>query len=188
MQETREIRGMAIAATVQLRPGRGGWHVPSQSGAASYVVDPELGECTCPDHETRRVECKHLLAVRFTIRRERGKGGAVTYERKVEVTYTQQWTAYNAAQCEEKDRFLELLAALCEHAPQPPRARTGRPATSMAVQAFSTAYKVYSGFSSRRFSSDLREAHRRGLVPHVATSTRSATTWPTPSSRRSCNT
>lgn len=50
MQETREIRAMAIAATVQLRPGRGGWQVPSQSGTGSYVVDPELGECSCPDH------------------------------------------------------------------------------------------------------------------------------------------
>jgi hypothetical protein len=36
----------------------------------------------------------------------------------------------------------------------------------MPVQAFST--KVYCGFSSRRFFSDLREAHRRGLVPPVA--------------------
>ncbi len=168
MQETREIRAMAIAATVQLAPGRGGWQVPSQSGAGTYVVDPELGECTCPDHETRGVVCKHLLAVRFTIRRERGKDGAVKYTREVEVKYTQEWSAYNAAQVEEKDRFLELLAAVCEHAPEPPRAKTGRPATPMPVQAFSTTYKVYSGFSSRRFSSDLREAHRRGLVSHVA--------------------
>jgi hypothetical protein len=108
------------------------------------------------------------MAVRMTIRRERGNDGAVKYTREVQVTYTQQWTAYNAAQCAEKDTFLELLAALCEHAPEAPQAKTGRPRTPTPVQAFSTAFKVYSGFSSRRFSSDLREANRRGLVSHVA--------------------
>jgi transposase len=168
VQETREIRAMAIAAQVELRRGNGGWHVPSQSGTGTYVVDPELGECNCADHETRGVECKHLMAVRMTIRRERGKNGAVKYTREVEVKYTQEWTAYNAAACEEKDRFLELLSALCATAPQAPRAKTGRPRTPTDVQAFSTTYKVYSGFSSRRFTSDLREANRRGLVSHVA--------------------
>jgi transposase len=168
MQETREIRAMAIAAQVNLVRGNGGWRVPSQSGSGTYVVDPELGECTCPDHETRGVECKHLMAVRMTIRRERGKDGSVKYTREVEVKYTQEWTAYNRAQVEEKDTFLQLLAELCEHAPEVPRAKTGRPRTPMAVQAFSTAFKVYSRFSSRRFSSDLREAHRRGLVAHVS--------------------
>lgn len=159
---------MAIAAQVNLVRGNGGWHVPSQSGAGSYVVDPELGECTCPDHETRQVECKHLLAVRMTIRRERGKDGSVKFTREVEVKYTQEWTAYNRAQVEEKDTFLQLLSELCEHAPQPPRAATGRPAVPMSTRAFATTYKVYSRFSSRRFSSDLREASRRGLVPQVS--------------------
>lgn len=109
---------MAIAATVQLQRGRGGWHVLSQSGSGTYVVDPELGECTCADYETSGGECKHLLAVRFTIRRERGKSGAAKYEKKEQVTYSQPWAAYNAAQCEEKDRFLELLSALCKTAPE----------------------------------------------------------------------
>jgi transposase len=167
VQETREIRAMAIAAQVNLVRGNGGWHVPSQSGGGTYVVDPELGECNCPDHETRGVECKHLIAVRMTIRRERGKDGAVKYTREVEVKYTQQWTAYNRAQVEEKDTFLTLLSALCETVPQPQRAKTGRPAVPMAARAFATTYKVYSRFSSRRFSSDLREAGRRGLVEHV---------------------
>jgi transposase len=131
-------------------------------------VDPELGECNCPDHEENGRDCKHLMAVRMTIRRERGKDGSVKYTREVQVTYSQEWTSYNAAQCAEKDTFLELLSALCEHAPAGPRAKTGRPRTPTSIQAFSTAFKVYSGFSSRRFSSDLSEANRRGLVSHVA--------------------
>src|SRR5712691_11494364 len=157
---------MAIAATVQLRPGRNGWQVPSQSGAGTYTVDPEMGECNCPDHETRQVECKHLLAVRFTIRRERGKSGAVKYTREVQVTYSQEWSAYNAAQWEEKGRFLELLADLTRTLPAPERS-SGRPPMPMATMAFATTYKVYGRLSSRRFTTDIRDAHARGLIERV---------------------
>jgi transposase len=170
MQETREIRALAIAATTQLRPGCDGWRVPSQSGNGSYKVDPDAGWCSCPDHETRAVECKHILAVRFTLRRERGQAGAYTITRAAEVTYTQQWSAYNAAQCEEKDRFLLLLADLCSSVPQPVRAETrGRKPLSLSDMTFAAAFKVYSRFSSRRFTCDLRAAHAAGLIgcaPH----------------------
>jgi hypothetical protein len=39
------------------------------------------------------------------------------------------------------------------------------------------AFKVYSGFSSRRFSSDLPEANRRGLVSPVVHINSASTTW-----------
>lgn len=169
MQETREIRALAIAATTQLRPGAEGWKVPSQSGAGSYVVDPDAGFCSCPDHETRAVECKHILAVRLTIRRDKGTGGVYKYSREVQVTYRQEWSAYNAAQTEEKRRFLELLSDLCKTVPTPRPKPTGRRPTPLSDMVFATTYKVYSRFSSRRFMSDLRDAHERGLVtsaPH----------------------
>lgn len=165
MQETREIRAMAIAATVQLRPGQNGWTVPSQSGNGSYRVDPESDWCSCPDHETRAVLCKHLLAVKLTLRRERGQSGAYRYTREMQVTYSQEWSAYNAAQCEEKDRFLELLADLCRTIDVPRERRPGRPSIPLSTMAFATTYKVYSRFSSRRFTSDLRSAHAAGLIP-----------------------
>ncbi len=165
MQETREIRALAIAATTQLRPSADGWRVPSQSGAGSYNVDPDAGSCSCPDHETRAVECKHILAVRLTLRREKGKGGTYRYTRTAEVKYTQEWSAYNAAQCEEKDRFLELLADLCRNIDAPAERRTGRPAIPLSTMAFATTFKVYSRFSSRRFTSDLRSARDQGLIP-----------------------
>lgn len=164
MQETREIRALTIAATTMLRPGRDGWHVPSQTGGGTYVVDPDLGSCSCPDHETRAVECKHLLAVRFTMRREEGKGGVHRITREVQVTYTQQWSAYNKAQTEEKDRFLRLLADLCRTVDRPREHKPGRPATPVSAMAFAATYKVYSRFSSRRFMSDLRAAHDNGLI------------------------
>ena len=147
MQETREIRALAIAATTALRPGRGGWSVPSQTGTGTkYRVDPDLGSCTCPDHELNQVECKHLLAVRFTMRREGGGSGPYKYTRQVQVTYTQQWSAYNAAQCEEKDRFLTLLAELCRglDVPRDPH-RTGRPPTPLSVMAFAASTRSTRG-------------------------------------------
>lgn len=169
MQETREIRALAIAATTQLRPGAEGWRVPSQSGTGSYTVDPDAGFCSCPDHETRAIECKHILAVRLTLRREKGTGGVYRYEQRVQVTYTQQWSAYNAAQTEEKGRFLELLADLCRGVPTPRPKATGRPPTPLSDMCFATTFKVYSRMSSRRFMTDLREARERGLItsaPH----------------------
>ena len=87
----------------------------------------------------------------------------------MKVTYSQQWSAYNAAQCEEKDRFVTLLADLCSGVEQPaPTTSGGRPRLPMSDMAFACVYKVYSRFSSRRFTSDLRAAqdgpHLR--VPH----------------------
>ncbi|MGI8810383.1 MAG: transposase [Acidimicrobiales bacterium] len=169
METTREIRALTIAATTMLRPGQGGWSVPSQSGGRPYKVDPVARFCTCADHETRGIACKHILAVEFTIRREKGKGGVYRVtEEKVKVTYTQQWSAYNAAQCEEKDRFVQLLADLCSGVVQPPSGiNGGRPRLPLSDMTFACTYKVYSRFSSRRFTSDLRAVQEQGLISRV---------------------
>jgi len=64
-------------------------------------------------------KCKHLYAVEYTIKRETTPDGTVTVTQTKRVTYKQNWTAYNAAQQEEKTRFAELLADLCHSVPQP---------------------------------------------------------------------
>src|SRR5918911_3187442 len=80
------------------------------------------------------------------------------------------WTAYNAAQSEEKPRFVALLADLCGTVPQPPRPPgAGRPRLPLSDMLFAAAYKVYVGFSSRRFTCDLHDAYTNGLIdskPH----------------------
>jgi transposase len=80
------------------------------------------------------------------------------------------WTAYNAAQSEEKTRFVALLADLCSTVPQPPRPPgAGRPRLPLSDMLFAAAYKVYVGFSSRRFTCDLHDAYANGLIdskPH----------------------
>src|SRR5215211_818991 len=80
-----------------------------------------------------------------------------------------RWTAYNSAQSEEKTRFVALLADLCSTVPQPPQAGRGRPRLPLSDMLFASVYKVYVGFSPRRFTSDLHDAYTNGLIdckPH----------------------
>ena len=167
--DSREQRGIVLAATKKIREGKSGWQVPSQSGDGTfYTVDPRAQACTCPDHELRRVKCKHIFAVEYTVRREDDGNGNITTTKTVRLTYSQNWTAYNAAQIEEKPRFMSLLSDLCRNVPQPLQT-FGRPRLPLADMVFASVFKVYTGFSSRRFSGDMREASELGLVykaPH----------------------
>jgi hypothetical protein len=64
--------------------------------------DKDAPHCTCPDHETRGVKCKHIFAVEYAISCERNQDGSttvtetVTVQRTVKRTYPQNWPAYNA--------------------------------------------------------------------------------------------
>jgi len=84
------------------------------------------------------------------------------------VIESRTWTTYNAAQIEEKHRFAELLADLCRGVPQPEQTM-GRPRLPLSDMVFASAFKVYVGFSSRRFTTDLRDAFVAGHIdstPH----------------------
>lgn len=52
----------------------------------------------------------------------------------------------------------------CKGVQQPPRAKTGRKPINLADGIFSACYKVYSGFSARRFMTDMRDAEQDGYV------------------------
>jgi transposase len=172
--DLREQRGMELAATRTIEQRAGIWIVPSQAGTGSYRVHlmPKIASCTCPDHETRGVDCKHIYAARFVMRRERNPDGSTTVTESLtltatkQTTYPQNWPAYNEAQTNEQDRFQTLLADLCSSlvTVQP---KSGRPRLPMSDAVFSIAYKVYSTVSQRRFMSDLREAHTRGFISKV---------------------
>src|SRR5215211_4193488 len=86
-----------------------------------------------------------------------GQQTVTTKTETVKVTYKQNWPAYNAAQTEEKARFIVLLDALCKLIDQPLQGK-GRPRLPLADMIFACVYKVYSCFSSRRFMTDLRGA------------------------------
>src|SRR5215204_4164504 len=165
----REERGLVIAALCKLKFDNGEWVVPSQTGTDRlYRVNAKAATCTCPDHVEAGFKCKHVYAVEFTMKREVAMDGTVVETNSItfteKKTYKQDWPAYNAAQSVEKDRFQELLVDLLRGVAEGERKATGRKPHSYRDSLFSMTFKVYSLFSSRRFSSDLREAHRRGHV------------------------
>lgn len=166
--DARRIKGLEIAATLKLRCKDGIWVVPSQSGKEdTYKVNWQGDEssCTCCDHEIEKAKCKHIYAVEFVHQRE-GKGDVAPPPKRP--TYKQNWTAYNAAQVNEKDRFTELLKGLCEGIVQPEQGR-GRPRLPLSDVVFSAVMKTFTTVSGRRAASDIRECEAKGHIdaaPH----------------------
>jgi len=83
-------------------------------------------------------------------------------------TYPQSWHAYNDAQVHEKDRVLQLLAALCETIAEPIQ-ECGRKRIPLRDAIFAIVLKVYTTFSGRRAASDMRACGASGhltKVPH----------------------
>lgn len=175
--DVRQQRGLELAATANITRKGSVWIVPSQSGKGRYTVstDATAPHCTCPDHETRGVKCKHIFAAEYVISRERNRDGSVTVtermtvQRTVQRTYPQNWSAYNAAQTHEKERFLDLLRDLCGGVAESEPQKTGRPRLPIQDAIFSACFKVYSTVSGRRVMSDLRDAQAKGYIaktPH----------------------
>jgi transposase len=174
-QQEREQRGLVIAATAKLQKSDDGyrWFVPSQTKGCqdTYTVkpDPAKPHCTCPDFTARQLRCKHIYATEIVIRREYTDDGETqTFTETVTVkqTYKQEWTAYNAAQVNEKDRFQSLLRELVKGVGEPSQT-IGRPRLPFEDMIFAVAFKVYSTVSQRRFMSDLRDAHTKGYISKV---------------------
>jgi transposase len=167
--DAREQRGLEIAATIKLRRKGSVWVVPSQGGTGiTYTVDlkGDAPTCSCPDHETRRMKCKHIHAGEFSVKRETRPDGTTTVTKTVRVTYGQDWPAYNAAQSHEKARVAELLRGLCDGVSQPPQGR-GRPRLPLSDVVFSAVMKVYTTVSGRRAACDLRECEAKGFVANA---------------------
>ncbi len=168
----RKQRGQVIAETGKLEKRHDNWYVPSQTGSGRYVVrlDPDFPTCTCPDWELRQMRCKHIFAVEYTVQKKANADGTTTVTETLTVsatvqkkaTYKQCWPAYNAAQSVEKNRLQVLLCDLLRGVVEPERTCRGRKPHTVRDSLFAMVFKVYGTLSSRRFSSDLREAHERG--------------------------
>ncbi len=142
---------MMIAATKKIDRKGDSWIVPSQNGTAKYIVRPDAEKpfCSCPDHEALGIKCKHLFAVEFVKQRELFPDGTETVTQTVKVTekirktYKQVWPAYNAAQTNEKDKFLMLLHDLCRGVPEPQRKTgPGRKPIPLRDMIFSACFKI----------------------------------------------
>ena len=168
--DTREQRGIALAKAKAIKQKGALWVVPSQSGSASYVVEPgtQSPNCTCPDFETRGIKCKHLYAVEYTIRHSVNANGEESIEQTMRVTYRQNWAAYNSAQTVEKERVAGLLHGLCS-AIDTPTHKNGRPRLPLSDAIFCAVMKVYGGTSGRRAMVDMNDYAENGYIdkaPH----------------------
>lgn len=165
--DPRQERGLAIATKAGITQNRLGWKVPSQSGNGFYqVVLKDEPFCSCADFETRQAPCKHIYAVEFYNKKETAPDGTITETKAVRITYSQNWTAYNQAQTQEKHLFEHLLFDLCKDL-ESPKQTTGRPKAALSDMVFSSALKVYSTVSGRRVTCDLEEAHGKGYLAHT---------------------
>jgi transposase len=168
--DLRQLKALQIAACSRITFDGKTWLVPSQSGNGKYhvLLSKDGDGCECEDFQLHRVPCKHLLAVQIVRARDHGGKNPEldTSEVPKRPTYKQDWSAYNLAQRQEKARLLVLLHELCQGVEQP-RQRAGKPGrkpTTLGEQAFACAFKIYSMFSSRRFGTDLDEAHAKGFL------------------------
>jgi hypothetical protein len=121
----REIKGREIAAKSRIPQEGDRWFVPSQSsktgiagGGSYYTVKPDLSnpQCDCEDHLTNGKKCKHIWAVEFRLLEQNGEIGEQNNFNETilkKKTYKQEWSAYNAAQTNEKEQFQYLLRELC---------------------------------------------------------------------------
>lgn len=165
----REQKALEIAARTKLTREGDDWIVPSQSGPKNYKVnpDPESPQCTCPDFEFRQQRCKHIFAVEIVLQREVtvSNDGTQTVTETVTVKrkYTQEWSAYNKAQTNEKAHFISFLHELCSGIEDPIQTN-GRPRLPLGDIIFAATYKTYSTVSGRRFASDLRDALAKGYI------------------------
>lgn len=78
-------------------------------------------------------------------------------------TYQEDWPRYNAAQRNEKHHFRYLLRDLVALVEGPVH-QSGRRPYFNSGRIFGLVYKVYTGFSLRRFDTDLREAKNAGFT------------------------
>jgi transposase len=165
--QAREIRGLEIAANSHIVRDGQVWLVPSQHGAKNYKVDisGELPTCTCADYATNGLKCKHIFAVEFIARNEKGEKPPAD-PKPTKPTYRQEWPAYNASQVHEKSKFLMLLYELCQGVEAPVQ-NCGRRRIPLSDVIFCAAFKVYTVTAGRRLMTDLRQAHADGYISRV---------------------
>jgi len=136
------------------------------------MLDTEHGmprwTCTCPDWAERGVvtHCKHIFSVEIVRSQVQPDGTTVTKTSRV--TYTQDWTSYNAAQTNERDHFVTLLRDLCSGVTQPPRKPgPGRKPIPIADVLTAATMKVYMGRSGRRTMPEYRALGAQGLLDKI---------------------
>lgn len=166
--DMRKEKGLEIAKNSKIIQKEGYYVVPSQTNNhKTYIV--KVGKevyCNCPDFAKNGSEigkCKHIFAVEIRFSSQKDNYGNTVITKTTKITYSQEWSAYNKSQVNEKETFMKLLNDLCGYVEE--SAYTfGRPSASLHDILFCSTFKVFSTFSGRRFSTDIRLAEQNGYI------------------------
>jgi len=177
--DARQEKGRQLSNDKRIKRVEGAlWFVPSQSqNAGGYLVNVLAATCSCPDHETRRVRCKHMIAVEIVQTVEVQPDGSATVTESIKVTrktYPQNWPSYNAAQCEEKATVQSLLRGLCDGIVTPPQHGRGQRAIPLSDAVFGMTMKVYTTVSGRRATTDIKACAAAGHMVKAPMTTRTS--------------
>jgi transposase len=172
VMDLRELKALELAARSRIVFKLGRWLVPSQTTGKTYSVTLSPPACTCDDFELRGDACKHVIAARLVAERDGGESAPPVDTESVpkKPTCKQDWPNYNKAQQTERDRFRELLFDLLQGIEDPPQAKTGRRRVHIRDMIYSSAVKVFTTLSSRRFACELRDVHTAGYLGHLMNS------------------
>jgi len=163
--DPRQQRGLLLAQAKRIKKlTHGKWIVPSATSNGGYVVDTDESTCSCPDHETRAVKCKHIWAIEYVRKQVTTPDGSQVVTETMRVTYAQDWPKYNRYQVEEKDRVRVLLRALCQGIKNPVQRGRGRPRMPLADVIYAATMKTFVGMSGRRASTDVNDCMGMGFV------------------------
>lgn len=169
-----------------IKGGEQVWFVPAMRGDKRFTVNlnSDPPNCTCAYNKAQKRECPHIRAARTAVRHDEhnteghtehtsveteqhdgAPASAQSAAKRVRPTYPQKWSAYHAAQCDEKACFQRLLSDLCRSIVEPQQ-RMGRPRVALSDVVFCVVFKVYGGLSGARTDTDVREAHANGFINH----------------------
>jgi len=148
---------------------KGLYTVRSQTGVGVYRLEGHgrIWSCNCPDFiKNGHIRpCKHILALRLHL----DIGYIVEKDQEkqiIPITYSQNWSNYNQAQCNEIDLFDKLLYELVKLIPEPEQYR-GRPHIKLQDKIFCCVMKTYSQLSSRRAHCLYQQAVEKYHIDHA---------------------
>jgi len=166
--DARQQKGLVLAKDKRIKQIVGStWAVPSQSTDTAYLVNAGAGTCTCPDYELRKGKCKHLWAVEIVKTVETQADGTTVTTESIKVTrktYVQDWPAYNAAQCAEKETARVLLRSLCDGIESPMHTNRGPKPIPLSDVVFGLVSKVYATVSGRRATTEIKACEAAGQI------------------------
>jgi hypothetical protein len=171
----RKAQGREIARLGGISKRGDVWLVPSQSRPGvkyKVTIDDDKQTCNCPDCKTNGGPCKHIHAAtiyKTEYPRTELIDPPLPIKKQAKKKKLQDWPNYNRSQTQQKPLFMRLLAGFCRSVDDDEPKATGRPRIPRRDTTFLACYKVFEGFSARRFDSDVGFAYRSGFVscePH----------------------